>query len=227
MKALHLLLPLALSAGVTASAAIVTEATRNYTVGYDFTDLQNPPVSFLQTISDSTITSLTGVVVGLNLRGTTAGGGFASEMFVSLNKDLSLTSVLLNRVGVTSGNSVGHGYDGWSVSFQDGAANGDIHNVVPSASVLTGLYEPDGRVLPTDTARTAWLDIFDGNNGNGDWRLNVADLDLGGTMSLVSWSLTLTGENGAQVVPEPSTYAAGVALLGLIGVAWWQRRRAS
>ena len=142
MKALHLLLPLALGAGVTVSATIVTEATRNYTVGYYFSDLQDPPVSFLQTISDSTITSLTGVVVGLNLVGSTEGNGFASEMFVSLNKDLSLTSILLNSVGVTSSNPlVGQGYDGWNVSFQDGAANGDIHDVVLSAGVLTGLYE--------------------------------------------------------------------------------------
>jgi hypothetical protein len=227
MKTLQLFLPLALSAGVTASATIVTEATRNYTVGYDFSDLQDPPVSFLQAINDSTITSLTGVVVGLNLVGSTEGNGFASEMFVSLNKDLSLTSILLNRVGVTSGNSVGQGYDGWNVSFQDGAANGDIHDAVLTAGVLTGLYEPDGRGLPTDTARPELLDVFLGNTGNGDWRLNVADLDLGGTMRLVSWSLTLTGDNAAQAVPEPSTYAAGVALLGLIGATWWRRGRAN
>lgn len=227
MKALHLLLPLALSAGVTASATIVTEATRNYTVGYNFTDLQDPPVSFLQTINNSTITSLTGVVVGLNLSGITAGGGFASEMFVSLNKDLSLTSVLLNRVGVTAGNAVGQGYDGWNVSFQDGAANGDIHNAVLPVELLTGLYQPDGRVLPTDTARPELLSVFNGATGNGDWRLSVADLDLGGTMRLVSWSITLTGDNGAQAIPEPSTYAAGVALLGLIGATWWRRGRAN
>jgi MYXO-CTERM domain-containing protein len=220
-----------LLAAITASAAIITEPIRTYSVGYDLADLQDPPVFFLQTIGDSAILSLTDVQVGLHLVGTTEGSGFAGDMFVSLTKDLSLTSILLNRVGVTGPSgpaSVGFSYDGWDVSFRDTAVNGDIHPASLVFGDLTGAWQPDGRVSPTDTARPALLDIFAGSGGNGAWQLNVADLGLDSTMRLESWSLTLIGENGEAGVaeaPEPSTYAAGVALLGMAGAAWWRARR--
>lgn len=66
---------------------MITETTHTFTVNTVNTvntaiaDTPNPPVSFLQTVSDSAITSLTRVEVGLNLVGTTAGSGFGSEMF--------------------------------------------------------------------------------------------------------------------------------------------------
>ena len=190
MKALHpLLLTLALSGTTAVSAAIITEPTRVYTVGYNLADLQDPPLNFLQTINDSAIVSLTDIVVDLHLVGVTEGSGFASEMFVSLNKDLSLTSILINRVGITGGllgDPVGQSYDGWSVSFQDGAIDGDVHAATLVSGVLTGLYEPDGRVLPTDVARPSLLAAFMGSPGNGDWRLNVGDLAHGGLMRLES-----------------------------------------
>lgn len=220
-----------LLAAATASAAIITEPIRTYSVGYDLADLQDPPAFFLQTVGDSAILTLTDVRVGLHLVGTTTGSGFAGDMFVSITKDLSLTSILLNRVGVTgpSGpSSVGFSYDGWNVSFRDDAANGDIHPASIVLGDLTGAWQPDGRVSPTDTARPALLDIFAGSSGNGAWQLNVADLGLDSTMRLESWSLTLIGENGVAGVaeaPEPSTYAAGVALLGMAGTAWWRARR--
>lgn len=228
MKSLHpLLLTLALSGTTSVSAAIITEPTRVYTVGYNLADLQDPPLNFLQSINDSAIVSLTDIVVGLHLVGITEGSGFASEMFVSLNKDLSLTSILINGVGITGGplgDPVGQGYDGWNVSFQDGAANGDIHAATLVSGVLTGLYEPDGRVLPTDVARPSLLGTFIGSTGNGDWRLNVGDLALGGTMRLESWSLTLSGTTALSEVPETSTYAAGLVLLGIAGAIGWRRR---
>lgn len=220
MKSSCLIL-LALGATLPAAAQLVTEATRTYTVGYNLADPQNPPQVFSQTISDSAILDVTGVVVGLNLVGTTPGSGFAGDIFVSLTKDLSLTSVLLNQVGVTAANPVGQGYDGWHVSFQDGAAGGDIHNATLAAGDLSGAYEPDGRIGPTDTDRPALLDVFDGTTGNGVWSLNVADLGLGSSLTLESWSLTLTGDTA---VPEPATWAAGVAVT-LAGLWQWRRRR--
>ena len=218
-----LLLGLAvLAARPTAAGVIITEPTRNFSVGYTLADYQNPPQDFLQTIRDSAILSLTRVEVGLHLVGVEPGSGFASEMFVSLNKDLSLISVLLNRVGVTGSDPTGQGYDGWNVSFGDEAANGDIHGATLTAGTLSGLWEPDGRADPTDTDRSLLLGVFNGSTGNGDWRLSVADLDLGGTMRLESWSLTLTGETVATAIPEPETYAAGLAMLALTGLNWWR-----
>ena len=208
-----------LSAAMVTCAGVVTEAARTSTVNWDVADLQDPPVSFLQSVSDSSITSLTRVEIGLNLVGRGV-GGFAGEMFVSLNKDFSLTSVLVNQVGVSSTDSIGQPYNGWNVTLTDLAAS-DLHTVTQSSGDLTGTYQPDGRIDPTSTLRPELLGIFNGGTGNGDWRLNVADLGLGGTMRLVSWSLTLTGDQ----LPEPGTYAAGVALLAITAATWWRRSR--
>ncbi len=215
------LLATVLCTAASLQGGIITEPTRTFVVGSDIADLQNPPVNFLQTISDSSILSITQVQVGLNLVGRD-GGGFASEMFVSLNKDLSLTSILVNRVGVSATDSVGQSYDGWNVTLSD-LAGSDLHAAIQETGLLTGTYQPDGRTDPTSASRPELLNIFNGGTGNGDWRLSVGDLDLGGTMRLVSWSLTLTGDIAA--VPEPSTLAAGLVVLGLMGATWWRRSR--
>ena len=203
-------------------ADIITEATRTFTVNQTIADPQDPPQLFLQTISDSAILSLTRVDIGLHLVGTPADNGFASDMFVSLNQNLSLTSILLNRVGISDSDPVGFFYDGWNVTFSFDGAGGDIHlaNTGDGTGVLSGTYEPDGRVNPTDTLRPSLLDVFNGSAGNGDWRLAIGDLSPSGQMQLESWSLTLTGDN---TVPEPSSFA----LLGLGGLGWlaWRNRR--
>jgi hypothetical protein len=220
------LLPIALvilAAAPTASAVVVIEPTRTFTVGTDIADIQDPTVSFLQTVSDSAITSLTKVEVGLTLVGR-GSGGFASEMFVSLNKDLGATASLLNRVGVSGSDAIGQPYDGWDVTFSDGAANGDIHTSTLSSGIQSGIWQPDGRIFATDTARTLQLGVFNGGAGNGAWRLNLADLAAGGTMRLQSWSLTLTGDNGLAAVPEPAEIA-GVIGFGLFAFAAWRRRK--
>lgn len=208
------------SMATLAPAEIVTETTRTFTVNQTIADPQDPPQLFLQTINDSAILSLTRVDVGLHLVGTPLNNGFASDMYVMLNQNLSLTSILLNRVGVSDSDPVGFYYDGWNVTFSFDAAGGDIHlvNTGDGSGVLSGTYEPDGRVNPTDSVRSSLLDVFNGSTGNGDWRLGVADLSTGGQMQLVSWSLTLTGEN---TVPEPSTYA----LLGMSGLGLMTRRK--
>ena len=219
-----LLLTLAVFAAAPASAVIITEPTRNFTITIpngDISDVQDPPVTFLQTINDSQIQQLLKIEVGLHLVGISTGSGFASEMFVSLNKDLTFTSVLLNQVGVTTGDPVGQGYDGWDVVFADGAANGDVHAASLVSGILTGNWEPDGRLDPTSTLRPAPLTQLIGGDANGDWRLAVGDLAAGGTMRLVGWSLTLTGET---VVPETSTVAAGAAVGLVVGFAWLRRR---
>ena len=222
-------LPIALlvvaAAAVPAAQAVETvEPTRTFTVGTDIADIQDPTVSFLQTVTDSAIVSLTKVEVGLVLVSRGA-GGFASEMFVSLNKDLGASASLLNRVGVTGSDPVGHSYDGWDVTFSDGAANGDIHTSVLSSGIQSGIWQPDGRIFATDTARLLQLGIFNGGTGNGAWRLNIADLAAGGTMRLESWSLKFTGSDGVAAVPEPAGIAAAAGL-GLLGFALWRRRKA-
>ena len=215
-------------ASVAVQAAVITEATRTYTVGYTLGDLVDPPVTFEQTVTDSTITSLTEVRVGLHLVGVSAGAGWASEMYVSLNRDLTATSVLLNGVGITTLDPVGFGYDGWNVTFRDGATAGDVHGLTPGAellNVLSGEVEPDGRLDATDTARPSMLSVFVGGTGNGVWRLSVADLAVGGQMQLVSWSLTLSG---ASPIPETGVLGGvGLVVLGAVGLGWWRRGKSS
>lgn len=209
-----------------AQAAVITEPARVYTVGYTLEDLQDPPALFVETIADSSIVQLTEVQVGLQLRGATAGGGFAGEIFVSLTKDLGVSAVLLNRVGVTSTDAVGFGYDGWDVTFRDGAAAGDIHGAALLLGVLTGEWEPDGRLDGAEGARPGTLQMFVGQTGNGEWSLNVADLDLGGRMELVSWSLTLTGLTDVSQVPEATGWGGmGLVVAACAGKLLVMRRR--
>lgn len=188
-----------LSLRLSASESVV-EAVRTYAVGVDLLDLQDPPKVFAAEVSDSRILDITEVRVGLNLVGGSPGSGFASEMFVSLNKDFSATAVLLNKVGVTLANGAGFGYDGWDVTFGDQATLGDVHTLDWPSGVLTGEVQPDGRLVPESSARPARLDVFNGSVANGTWRLSVADLHLGGTMRLKSWSLTLVGKTNRAPV---------------------------
>jgi hypothetical protein len=210
----------AMASGV-AQAGVITEATRTYTVGYVLGDLVDPPMTFEQTVTDSTITSLTEVRVGLHLVGVNAGEGWASEMYVSLNQDLTRTAVLLNGVGITGTDPVGFGYDGWNTTFRDGAAAGDVHGVQPLLTVLQQEVEPDGRLDPTDADRPAVLGVFVGGTGNGVWRLSVADLGLGGQMQLVSWSLLLSG---VSPIPETGVWVGSGVVLAA-GWLWSLGRR--
>jgi subtilisin-like proprotein convertase family protein len=182
------------------------------------------PLTLTQTIAGSAITSLTEVRVGLQLQGTTAGGGWAGDMFVSLNRAGSITSILLNQAGVSADDPVGSGFDGWNITFRDSAPNGDIHLGQPAgpATILTGEWQPDGRQAATDTARPALLAAFNSVPANADWHLTLADLNPEGIMSLLSWSLTFTGTD-LTPVPEPEAYAA-LSGLALAGFALWRKR---
>jgi hypothetical protein len=213
-----------LSGAFAANAALITEPTRSFAVGSDIADIQNPPLSFLQSVTDSAIVSLTRVDVGLHLVGTAPGLGFASEMYVALHKDLDRTSILLNRVGVSSTDLTGAGYDGWDVTFSDSALR-DIHLAALDSGVLDGAWAPDGRSNPAGSIRSQMLSNFVGGSGNGDWRLAIADLEQGGTMRLESWSLSLSGYTSA--VPEPSTAFAGFGAIAMLGLFAWRNNRSA
>ena len=177
---------------VTQAGGVVVDATRTLTVGKSLSDLQDPPMTVSVTITNSPIKILTEVKVGLHLVGEPSGRGFASEIYVSLNKDLKATSILLNQVGARDSDPVGFGYDGWQVTFADSAAS-DVHLEDIGSGVMTGEVQPDGRLKPEDVLRPALLSALAGGTANGDWHLSVADLDFGGIMRLESWSLTLAG----------------------------------
>lgn len=181
-------------------------------------------LTFSQVVAGSGIDVLTRVEISLHLSGTSPGGGWAGDLFVSLNKNLGAeTAVLLNQVGVSGSDPVGHGYDGWNVVFRDDAVNGDVHGALPGpGTLLTGQWQPDGRLSPTSNDRTAMLQVFNGAQGDGTWHLTLADLSPGGAMTVHGWTLSLTG-TGPTPVPEPGEWAA-LTGLALAGFAVWRRR---
>ena len=174
------------------AGGVVVDATRTFSVSKTLSDLQDPPLTVSATITNSPIKILTEVKVGLHLVGSPLGRGFASEIYVALNKDLEVSSILLNQVGVRDDDPVGFGYDGWEVTFSD-SAESDVHLHDIGSGVLTGEIQPDGRLRPEDIQRPALLSAMLGRTGNGDWHLSLADLEFGGTMRLESWSLILAG----------------------------------
>jgi len=213
---------LATAAALPATAQVIITENYSFPVGAAGGNIPDTGLStaFSQTVSGSQIATLTAVRVGLHLTGTTAGGGWAGDLFVSLNRDLgSQTAILLNQVGVTGSNPAGHAYDGWNITLRDDGAT-DIHTVALGSGILTGSHQPDGRLSPTDTLRPAQLAVFNGLAGNGTWYLNLADLAPGAEMTLQSWNLELVGE----AVPEPEAVAA-IAGLALLGWGAWRRLR--
>jgi hypothetical protein len=232
---MKLLLTTVLLAASSASAAIVTETYTPTIVTTAIPDDQSALTSFLHSVTTSAIQSLSEVTITFELRGTPPGDGWAGDIFASLFKSpigtpLSLTdpsAVLLNRVGSNPTDDLGFSYDGWQITLRDQAPIGDppltdIHDEVLGSGLLTGTFQPDGRIGPADTLRPSMLSVFNGGAGNGDWRFNIGDLAAGGTMELVSWSFTLTGETA---VPEAGTWAAGLGLAALVGGTWWRRQR--
>lgn len=93
---------------------------------------------------NSAIAHITSLSVNFKLTGE-----FNGDLYVYLRHSTGYT-VLLNRPGKTSGNAAGYADSGFDVTFQDGAANGNVHlyqNVTTPAagSPLTGVWQPDGR----------------------------------------------------------------------------------
>lgn len=153
-------------------------------------------------------------------------GGYNGDLYAYLAHG-SVSVPLLNRVGITDGDSFGYDDAGLTVAFADTATHGDIHFyrlVTGYETVIagSGLFEPDGRDLPPttgdpsafDAAERLTLGAFVGANASGPWTLFVADVSGGGGTSTVnSWGLQLT------TVPEPSM-SATVSLLAGAGTAF-------
>jgi hypothetical protein len=231
-----------LTAGMfSARAAILMES-------YNFTNGGTPPdgnlsgLADLRTISSSAIQSITSINVSLNLAGTEAFGAFNGDFYVSLSHAGGF-SVLLNRVGrsgSTPSTSSGYGDNGFNITFNDSASNGDIHTYRQTLSPsdptqpvdpnfvqpLTGIWAPDGRnasilTVTTSDPRTALLASFNDKAVNGDWTLTVIDAAGGNVAVLQSWGITVTG----STVPEPATTAV-VAAICLSAFAVVRRTRA-
>lgn len=156
---------------------------------------------------DGTITSLT---VSLDIS-----GGYNGDLYAYLAGPNGGFAVLLNRVGVTSGNAFGYSEMGLNVTFADSGGYNNIHfyqNLsydLNGGGQLTGTWSSDGRNIDPlsapslfdTTQSTSLLDSFDGTDPNGTWTLFLADLSSGGQSTVVTWGLNI------EALPEPSACA--------------------
>ncbi|MEY2409829.1 MAG: hypothetical protein QOF48_2499, partial [Verrucomicrobiota bacterium] len=186
--------------------------------------------------STKSVATTVGIITDLNVR-LNISGGYNGDLFAYLVHE-SGYSVLLNRVGRRSGDSLGYSDSGFNVTIDDQAANGDIHtyrlhefgnHITPLVGPLTNSWAPDGRatdpavVLDTDS-RTQLLSSFNGLNPNGEWTLFIADLGPLDTATLVSWGLdfcglppippSITTQPQSQTVACSTTAAFTVAVSG-------------
>ena len=151
--------------------------------------------------------SVSNVQVSLNIT-----GGFNGDLYAYLLSPQGSLVVLLNRVGLGSGNGAGYANTGFNVTLAAGGAN--IHNYQSVSYSLNGSgqlmnsWAPDQRAIDPQSVATAFdtapagtgLADLAGQTVNGDWTLFVADLSTGGQSTLVSWGLTVV------TVPEPQTW---------------------
>jgi subtilisin-like proprotein convertase family protein len=170
--------------------------------------------------SPSQIAQLTAVRVRLKID-----GDFNGDLYAYLSHTSGQTThlaVLLNRPGRTATNPDGYNDDGFDVVFSDKAA-ADVHTywsvVTPApGSPLTGQWQPDARfvdpdLVTTDSPRLAFLSLFNGMAGAGQWTLFVADVGSGGTNYLESWGLELTGKALPNLTwSPPAALVYGAAL---------------
>ena len=173
---------------------------------------------------------ITGVKLSLNIAGSpNATNAFNGDFYAYLQHSSGF-SVLLDRTGRTASNAFGYGDSGFDVIFDDAAINGDIHSyrdiVNPAGGVLTGIWQPDGRLTNPNNAlltdpRPALLSSFNGLDPNGAWTLFVADVSPIGTGTLKSWTLDLT----VAPIPEPGTIGFGILLLGVCANALGRSQR--
>jgi len=149
--------------------------------------------------------------------------GWNGDLYAYLEHG-GVISVLLNRAGLTAGNSAGAASSGMNVTFSD-AETVDVHTGLSNTlgALATGTYQPDGRLADPDVVldsspRTLSFSGFTGQVASGDWTLFIADVAGGETATLDSWSLSLTTEPaGTSAVPETST-SLGLLALGAGGL---------
>jgi len=208
--------------GVALGTAVC--ATRADMFSFSGLNKDIPDADLSGTVDVQQVNGVQGLILDLNVALTiesTGWGAFNGDLYITLQHGSGL-SVLLNRLGRTATDAIGYGDPGVQVTLDDEAAQ-DIHLYRglngPLNSPLTGTWQPDARfVLPFDvvetSARTAFLDVFDGLDPNGEWTLFLADLETGGTANLEQWALEIETVR----VPVPEVIPTSIILTPLFAI---------
>jgi autotransporter-associated beta strand protein len=206
MKRLSILLVLA---GSLCLGAL--QAYGQLTINYDFTPnvtvTDNGQITQTKTLGGlSGLSTFADVDVRLNLTTQNAGDPmFLGDMYSTLTFGSTLagettrTAVLLNRPGRDNTNALGSSLSSLNVTLDDSA----VHTNVWATTSSTGTYNSDGRLGVDPHAAGVAFNNADRNNTltslNGAHLpsnrvvLLVADTDPGGTATLTSWGLSVTG----------------------------------
>jgi len=213
-----------LAAGLLlAGMASAQTATNSFTftpVGSIIPDGDSNGLSLTYNLSGAGV-NISDVTVSLDIS-----NGYNGDLYAYLAGPGGGFAVLLNRVGVTNGNSFGYSDTGFNVTLSDAAASSiQYYQSAPGGYTLngigqlTGSWRPDGvNIDPQSspslfgsTGATALLSSFDGTNPNGTWTLFLADLAAGNQSQEGPVTVTVV------TVPEPATLAlaaaGGIALL--------------
>lgn len=227
MKTPRLLLALALSHSLTATAALY-----EWTSG--FTDNGLIPGDGSSWSDTRSLSGLEGTIgsleVRLNLTENPAEGN-NGDLYAYLTHGDTVV-VLFNRVGRTASNPDGYLDAGFNITLS-AVATTDIHLYGGnSGNLLSGVYQPDGRYLDPSSSGTAFdsasrqnggspLGLFTGLDPNGDWTLHFSDHGAVGQSTVVSWGFTLTA------VPEPMTtgFLAATVCGIAVGLRHLRRRK--
>ena len=207
--------------------ACIARAQTNYTFNSGTLNTVIPDANPVGITASTTVSIgfgyISNVTVNLNIT-----GGFNGDLYAYLAGPVGQFAVLLNRVGVTSGNPFGYFDAGFNITLDNSGAN--IHgyqggSYTLSGGQLIGNWSADGRNISPlssgaafDAASTAAnLGTFNNTTPNGTWTLFIADLSGGGQSTLVSWGLTIS------TVPEPQTWAMLASGAGML--LMFRRRR--
>ena len=191
----------------------------SFTNSYSISPYIDIPQGNLVGVSEQFVVSgMSGVLGGLTLSLNIA-GGFNGNLYSYLVGPQGQMAILLNSVGVTSGNPFGASDAGFNIVL-DMLATNNVHDYASSAYSLnpdgqvTGTWAADGRNIDPlsdpaafdSAATTSGLNIFQGMEANGTWTLFLAEAGSGGVQPVLqSAILTVT------TIPEPAI----MALFGL------------
>ena len=114
-------------------------------------------------------------------------------------------------------------------TFAQMVYQGDLSGQTPGATVTWDFQDSfsspvSGSLLVSGNYKSADpFSIFNGEAPNGTWRLYYEDTTPGGPLSINSWSISVTDENGSGPGPTPADVPGPLPLFGLAAAFGWSR----